>query len=38
MDTIKGSLMIFLGHEKDKNIKVEQNFYILFDSQNTQYY
>ena len=38
MDSIKYSLMIFLGYERILNIKVEQNFYALFDSQNIQYH
>ena len=38
MNSIKYLLMIFLGYERILNIKVEQNFYALFDSQNIKYY
>ena len=38
MDSIKHSLMIFFRVWKDMDIKVEQIFDVLFDSQNTQYY
>ena len=37
MDSIKYSLMMFYGM-KGYEYKSWTNFYVLFDSQNTQYY